>query len=58
MKELLKKGVSRELARIALPISVYTEWYWKCDLHNIMHFLSLRCERMIESKDERDRTCF
>jgi len=41
-ERLLEKGVSRELARIALPLSVYTEWYWKCDLHNILHFLSLR----------------
>jgi thymidylate synthase (FAD) len=35
-------GVARELARIALPASVYTEWYWKCDLHNVLHFLELR----------------
>jgi thymidylate synthase (FAD) len=41
---LMAKGVSRELARIALPVSVYTEWYWKCDLHNILHFLSLRMD--------------
>ena len=41
---LMAKGVSRELARIALPVSVYTEWYWKCDLHNIFHFLSLRMD--------------
>ena len=41
---LLAKGVSRELARIGLPVSVYTEWYWKCDLHNIFHFLSLRMD--------------
>jgi thymidylate synthase (FAD) len=40
----LEKGVSRELARIALPVNAYTEWYWKCDLHNIMHFLSLRMD--------------
>jgi len=39
-ERLMEKGVSRELARIALPVSVYTEWYWKCDLHNIFHFLS------------------
>jgi thymidylate synthase (FAD) len=43
-ERLLEKGVSRELARIALPLSVYTEWYWKCDLHNVMHFLSLRMD--------------
>jgi thymidylate synthase (FAD) len=43
-ERLMAKGVSRELARIALPVSVYTEWYWKCDLHNIFHFLSLRMD--------------
>jgi len=43
-QKLMEKGVSRELARIALPVSVYTEWYWKCDLHNIFHFLSLRMD--------------
>jgi thymidylate synthase (FAD) len=43
-KRLMEKGVSRELARIALPVSVYTEWYWKCDLQNIFHFLSLRMD--------------
>lgn len=41
---LLEKGVSRELARIGLPVSMYTEWYWKCDLHNILRFLSLRLD--------------
>ncbi|MGA3066752.1 MAG: FAD-dependent thymidylate synthase [Tepidisphaeraceae bacterium] len=41
---LLAKGVSRELARIGLPVNVYTEWYWKCDLHNILHFLWLRMD--------------
>jgi thymidylate synthase (FAD) len=40
----LEKGVSRELARIGLPVNVYTEWYWKCDLHNLLHFLSLRMD--------------
>jgi thymidylate synthase (FAD) len=43
-EKLIEKGVSRELARIALPVSVYTEWYWKCDLHNILRFLSLRMD--------------
>ena len=37
-----KKGIARELARMVLPISSYTQWYWKIDLHNLMHFLSLR----------------
>jgi thymidylate synthase (FAD) len=43
-EKFLEKGVSRELTRIALPVNAYTEWYWKCDLHNIMHFLSLRMD--------------
>ncbi len=43
-EKLLEKGVSRELARIGLPVSVYTEWYWKIDLHNLLHFLSLRMD--------------
>jgi thymidylate synthase (FAD) len=43
-EKLLERGVSRELARIALPVNVYTEWYWKCDLHNVLHFLSLRMD--------------
>lgn len=41
---LTEKGVSRELARIGLPVSIYTQWYWKCDLHNILRFLSLRMD--------------
>ena len=43
-EHLLEKGVTRELARIGLPVSVFTQWYWKCDLHNIFHFLSLRLD--------------
>jgi thymidylate synthase (FAD) len=43
-EKMLENGVSRELARIGLPLSVYTEWYWKIDLHNLMHFLSLRMD--------------
>ncbi len=43
-ERLLDKGVARELARIGLPQSVYTEWYWKIDLHNLFHFLSLRMD--------------
>lgn len=41
---LTERGLARELARTALPVSLYTEWYWKCDLHNIFHFLSLRMD--------------
>lgn len=43
-QEFTEKGVSREMARIGLPVSVYTEWYWKCDLHNTLRFLSLRMD--------------
>ncbi|MBI4538445.1 MAG: FAD-dependent thymidylate synthase [Gemmatimonadetes bacterium] len=39
---LLAEDVARELARIDLPLSTYTQWYWKIDLHNLLHFLSLR----------------
>jgi len=39
-----KKGLSRELGRIGLPLSLYTEWYWKCDLHNILRFIGLRMD--------------
>ncbi len=41
---LLEEDVARELARIDLPLSTYTQWYWKIDLHNLMHFLSLRVD--------------
>lgn len=41
---LTEQGVSRELARMGLPVNVYTEWYWKCDLHNILRFISLRLD--------------
>lgn len=42
----LKEGetVSRELARINLPLSIFTEFYWKIDAHNLMHFMRLRCD--------------
>jgi len=42
--KLTERGLARELARIGLPQSVYTEWYWKIDLHNLLHFLSLRLD--------------
>lgn len=38
------KGLARELARMALPLSTYTQWYWKIDLHNLLHFLALRAD--------------
>lgn len=42
--KLLDQGVARELARANLPVSLYTEWYWQCDLHNLFHFLRLRMD--------------
>ena len=39
-----QQGLARELARIGLPASVYTQWYWKIDLHNLFHFLRLRAD--------------
>ena len=37
-------GLARELARMNLPVNLYTQWYWKVDLHNLLHFLSLRAD--------------
>lgn len=37
-------GVARELARTVLPVSLYTQWVWKIDLHNLLHFLELRLD--------------
>ena len=42
--ELIEKGVSRELARAHLPQCTFTEFYWKIDLHNLLHFLALRMD--------------
>jgi thymidylate synthase (FAD) len=41
---LVERGIARELARINLPLSLYTEWYWQIDLHNLFHFLKLRLD--------------
>ncbi|HAR82139.1 MULTISPECIES: FAD-dependent thymidylate synthase [Sulfitobacter] len=37
-------GLARELARMNLPSNIYTQWYWKVDLHNLFHFLRLRAD--------------
>jgi thymidylate synthase (FAD) len=42
---LTHEQVARELARIDLPLSTFTQWYWKIDLHNLLHFLRLRVDR-------------
>ncbi len=41
---LTGEEIARELARIDLPLSTYTQWYWKIDLHNLLHFLTLRVD--------------
>ena len=38
-------GLARELARMNLPANIYTQWYWKVDLHNLFHFLRLRADK-------------
>jgi thymidylate synthase (FAD) len=43
-EQCLEQNMRRELARINLPLSLYTEWYWKIDLHNLFHFLRLRLD--------------
>ncbi len=43
-------GVARELARINLPLSLYTQWYWKIDLHNLFHFLKLRLDEHAQAE--------
>lgn len=39
-----RPGLAREIARINLPLSTYTQWYWKVNLHNLLHFLQLRAD--------------
>ncbi|MFV0321220.1 MAG: FAD-dependent thymidylate synthase [Alphaproteobacteria bacterium] len=44
IKDESRKGLARELARMNLTLNTYTQWYWKIDLHNLLHFLSLRAD--------------
>ena len=44
-KDFVDNGMAREIARINLPLSIYTEWYWKIDLHNLLRFLKLRLDK-------------
>ena len=44
-EEMESSNIARELARIHLPLSLYTEWYWKIDLANLLHFIHLRMDR-------------
>jgi thymidylate synthase (FAD) len=43
-QRMIESGVAREQARMVLPVNLYTEWYWKQDLHNLMHLMALRCD--------------
>lgn len=43
-EKFLEVDLARELARVNLPLSLYTEWYWQIDLHNLFHFLRLRLD--------------
>lgn len=43
-EEFLQNNVARELARIVLPLSLYSEFYWQMNLHNLLHFLRLRLD--------------
>lgn len=43
-ESMIESDIARELARINLPLSLYTEWYWQIDLHNLFHFLQLRLD--------------
>jgi thymidylate synthase (FAD) len=43
-KQLLGQNIPKELARVGLPLTLYTELYWQMDLHNLMHFLELRLD--------------
>lgn len=43
-QEMLDRGLAREVARVNLPVSLYTQWYWQIDLHNLLHFLRLRMD--------------
>ncbi len=49
-QELLALGVAREQARSVLPVGIYTEFYWKQDLHNLLHFLRLRLDHHAQAE--------
>ncbi|HKS59949.1 MAG TPA: FAD-dependent thymidylate synthase [Thermoplasmata archaeon] len=51
--EALEAGVARETARLVLPLAYYTEWYWKIDLWNLLHFLSLRLDPHAQEETRR-----
>ena len=44
-ERLVANGLNLETARTVLPLGTYTEWYWKIDMHNLLHFLKLRLDK-------------
>ncbi len=50
-----RRGLARELARMNLTLNTYTQWYWKVDLQNLLHFLSLRADAHAQYRDPRLR---
>jgi len=58
-EKMLEMGLSRELARMNLPTNIYTQWYWKVDLHNLFHFLRLRADShaQFEIREYADAIC-
>ncbi len=49
-RKFVDAGIAREIARIALPLSLYTQWYWKIDLHNLFRFLRLRLDEHAQAE--------
>ncbi len=49
-KRFIDEGLAREVARIQLPLNLYTQWYWKIDLHNLFRFLRLRLDSKAQAE--------
>lgn len=49
-REIIEGGLAREIARIQLPLNLYTQWYWKIDLHNLLRFLKLRMDKKAQAE--------
>ena len=49
-KAMIVTRVKREVARCVLPLAVYTEFFWQMDLHNLLHFLTLRCAKSAQQE--------
>jgi len=49
-RHIMDAGLAREVARIQLPLNLYTQWYWKIDLHNLLRFLRLRMDSKAQAE--------